>query len=162
VFKAVLQAGLDVPFGTTNGNQTYAQMSQYKDFLPKDLYIPTSVFLPHEGMFKLDTRVEEQQKKFYAAFKTANLKLDNMAALAWDPANIVVEALRKVGTKATASQIKEYVDGQTAIAGVSGIYNFKSVPQRGLTVDNALVTRWDPAADTWVVVSQPTGIPLKK
>ena len=161
VFKAVLQAGLEVPFGTTNGNQTYAQMSQYKDFLPKELYIPTSVFLPHDGMFQLDPRVEEQQKKFFAAFKTANLKLDNMAALAWDPANIVVEALRKVGTKATAAQVKEYVDGQT-FAGVSGIYNFKSVPQRGLTVDNALVTRWDPAADTWVVVSQPTGIPLKK
>jgi branched-chain amino acid transport system substrate-binding protein len=162
VFKAVLQAGLNVPFGTTNGNQTYAQMAQYKDFLPKDLYIPTSLFLPHDGMFKLDPRVEEQQTKFYAAFKTANVKLDNMAALAWDPANITIEALRKVGTKATAAQIKEYVDGQTAIAGVSGIYNFKSVPQRGLTVDNALVTRWDPAADTWVVVSQPTGIPLKK
>ena len=34
VFKAVLQAGLDVPIATTNGNQTYAQMEQYKDFLP--------------------------------------------------------------------------------------------------------------------------------
>ena len=103
VFKAVLQAGLDVPIGTTNGNQTYAQMEQYKSFLPKQLYIPTSVFLPHEGMFKLDAKVEEQQKKFHAAFKAANLKPDNMSALAWDPANIVVEALRKLGTKATAS-----------------------------------------------------------
>jgi hypothetical protein len=34
------------------------------------------------------------------------------------------------------------------------------VPQRGLTVKNALVSRWDPAADTWTVVSQPTGTPL--
>ena len=162
VFKAVLQAGLDVPFGTTNGNQTYAQMEQYKSFLPKELYIPTSVFLPHEGMFKLDAKVEEQQKKFHAAFKAANLKPDNMAALSWDPANIVVEALRKLGTKATASQIRDYVNGQTGLAGVNGIYDFKSVPQRGLTVKNALVSRWDPAADTWIVVSQPTGAPLHK
>jgi branched-chain amino acid transport system substrate-binding protein len=162
VFKAVLQAGLDVPFGTTNGNQTYAQMDQYKSFLPKELYIPTSLFLPHEGLFKLDPKVEEEQKKFHAAFKTANLKLDNMAALAWDPANLVIEALRKLGTKATASQIKTYIDSQTHLAGVNGIYDFKSDPQRGLTVKNALVTRWDPGADTWVVVSQPTGTPLNK
>jgi branched-chain amino acid transport system substrate-binding protein len=162
VFKAVLQAGLDVPFGTTNGNQTYAQMEQYKSFLPKELYIPTSVFLPHEGMFKLDAKVEEQQKKFHAAFKAANLKPDNMAALSWDPANIVVEALRKLGTKATASQIRDYVNSQTSLTGVNGIYDFKSVPQRGLTVKNALVSRWDPAADTWIVVSQPTGAPLQK
>ena len=162
VFKAVLQAGLDVPFGTTNGNQTYAQMEQYKSFLPKELYIPTSVFLPHEGMFKLDPQVEELQKKFHAAFKAANVKLDNMSALAWDPANLIIGALRKLGTKATAQQIKQYVDSQTSYPGINGIYDFKSVPQRGLTVKNALVTRWDPAADTWTVVSQPTGTPLAK
>ncbi len=162
VFKGALQAGLEVPFGTTNGNQTYAQMEQYKSFLPKELYIPTSVFLPHEGMFKLDAKVEEQQKKFHAAFKAANLGMDNMSALAWDPGNIVVEALRKLGTKATASQVKDYVSRQTSLAGINGIYDFKSVPQRGLTVRNALVSRWDPAAKTWIVVSQPTGIPLKK
>jgi len=161
VFKAVLQAGLDVPFGTTNGNQTYAQMEQYKSFLPKELYIPTSVFLPHERMFKLESKVEEQQKKFHAAFKAANLGMDNMSALAWDPGNIVVEALRKLGTKATASQIKEYIGSQTDLAGINGIYDFKSVPQRGLTVNNALVSRWDATTNTWIVVSQPTGIPLK-
>ncbi|HEY2135060.1 MAG TPA: ABC transporter substrate-binding protein, partial [Xanthobacteraceae bacterium] len=161
VFKGVLQAGLDVPFATTNGNQTYAQMNQYKDFLPKQLYIPTSVFLPHEGMFQLDPKVEAEQKKFHAAFKAANVKLDNMSALAWDPANIMIGALRKLGAKATAGQVKDYIETQTSYPGVNGIYDFKSVPQRGLTVKNALVTRWDPAADTWTVVSQPTGVPLQ-
>jgi branched-chain amino acid transport system substrate-binding protein len=162
VFKAMVQAGLDVPFGTTNGNQTYAQMNQYKDFLPKQLYIPTSVFLPHDGMFKLDPPVEEAQRKFNAAFKTANVKPDNMSALAWDPANLVIAALRKLGTKATAKDIKDFVDAQTAFPGINGIYDFKTVPQRGLTVKNALVTRWTPAADTWTVVSEPTGTPLAK
>jgi len=112
-------------------------------------------------MFKLESKVEEQQKKFHAAFKAANLGMDNMSALAWDPGNIVVEALRKLGTKATASQIKEYIGSQTDLAGINGIYDFKSVPQRGLTVNNALVSRWDATTNTWIVVSQPTGIPLK-
>ena len=160
VFKGMLQAGLDVPFATTNGNQTYAQMNQYKDFLPKQLYIPTSVFLPHEGLFRLDPQVEEHQRKFYAAFKAAGTKLDNMSALAWDPANLIVAALRKVGTKASAKDIKDYLDSQTAVAGINGIYDFKTSPQRGLTVRNALVSRWDPAANTWTVVSEPTGTPL--
>lgn len=162
VFKAVLQAGLSVPVGTTNGNQTYAQMQQYKSFLPQELYIPTSVFLPHAGMFKLDSRVEEQQEKFHAAFKAAHLKPDTMSMLAWDPASIVVQALRKLGAKATASQIRDYINSQTSLAGINGIYDFKAVPQRGLTVKNALVSRWDPHADTWLVVSQPTGTPLAK
>eukprot|EP01037_Dinobryon_pediforme_P032949 gene32949-38169_t len=61
IFKGVLQAGLDVPVGTTNGNQTFAQMEQYKDFLPKTLYIPTSAFPKHDGLFKLDPRVEAEQ-----------------------------------------------------------------------------------------------------
>lgn len=162
VFKAILEAGLNVPVATTNGNQTYAQMTQYKDFLPKELYIPTSAFLPHEGLFKLDPRVEEQQKKFRAAFAAANLKPDNMSALPWDPAGIVVAALRKIGTKATAAQVKEFVASQANYPGINGIYDFVSVPQRGLTVKNALVTRWDPTAGTWIVVSEPTGMPLPK
>jgi branched-chain amino acid transport system substrate-binding protein len=120
------------------------------------------VFLPHEGIFQLDPRVEEQQKRLYAAFAAANVKPDTMAALAWDPAAIVVEALRKVGPKATAAQLKEYVAGQTSFPGINGIYDFKSVPQRGLTVKNALVTRWDPAAGAWIVVSEPTGTPLPR
>jgi branched-chain amino acid transport system substrate-binding protein len=162
VFKAVLQAGLDLPLGTTNGNMTYAQMTQYKDFLPKELYIPASAFPAHAGLFALDPKVEERQQRFYAAFKEANLKLDNMSTLAWDPGNLTVDALRKVGTKASAQQVRDHIASQTSYTGVNGVYDFKAVPQRGLTVQNAVVTRWDPAADTWTVVSGLTGTPLPK
>lgn len=161
VLRGAYQAGLNVPIATTNGNQTYAQMKQYKSFLPKQLYIPTSAFLPHKGLFKLNPQVEARQQKFYAAFKAAHLKPDTMSMLAWDPASIVVAALRKLGTKATASQIRAYVSSQTDLPGINGIYNFKAVPQRGLTVKNALVSRWDAKAGTWVVVSKPAGAPLK-
>ena len=85
VLKAMLQAGLDVPFATTPGNQTFAQMEQYKTFLPKQLIIPTPVFLPHEGFYKLDPRVEAEQQKFYSALAAANIKPDNITATAWDP-----------------------------------------------------------------------------
>jgi branched-chain amino acid transport system substrate-binding protein len=162
VFKAVLQAGLDLPVGTTNGNMTYAQMTQYKDFLPKELYIPSSAFPAHAGLLALDPKVEEEQRRFYTAFKDANLKLDNMSTLAWDPGNLTVGALRKLGIKASAQQVRDHIANLTGYPGVNGIYDFKAVPQRGLTVKNAVVTRWDPAADTWTVVSGLTGAPLSK
>jgi branched-chain amino acid transport system substrate-binding protein len=158
----VLQAGLDVPFGTTNGNQTFAQMAQYKDFLPKQLFIPTSVFPRHEGLYKLEPRVEAEQQRFYSALASANVKADNTPALVWDPANIIVGALRKLGTKATAQQVRDYVAGQSDLPGINGLYNFKEVPQRGVTVANAVVTRWDAAAQNWIPVSLPSGAALKK
>ena len=37
VFKAIHDAGIELPVATTNGNQTYAQMAQYAAFLPKEL-----------------------------------------------------------------------------------------------------------------------------
>lgn len=162
IFKGVLQSGLNVPVATTNANQTYAQMNQTKDFLPKELYIPTALFLPHQGLFELDSKVEEQQRKFFAAFKDANLRPDAMSSMAWDPALLIVDALRKLGAKANASQVKAHLENSINLAGINGIYDFKAAPQRGLTVQNALVSRWDPVAGTWVVVSGPSGNPLPK
>ena len=162
VLKAVLQAGLDIPIATTNGNQQFPQMAQYKDFLPKQFYFPTSVFPRHEGLYKLDPRVEAEQQKFYATLTAGGVKPDNQAELTWDPANMIVGALRKLGTKVSAQQLHDYLASQTDLAGINGIYNFKAVPQRGVTVANAVVTKWDAAAENWIPVSQPTGTPLKK
>src|SRR5580692_8724657 len=49
IFKAIHDAGVELPVATTNGNQTYAQMAQYAAFLPKELYIPSADWLkpPH-------------------------------------------------------------------------------------------------------------------
>lgn len=162
VFKAVLQVGLDVPVATTNGNQTFAEMEQYKNFLPKQLFIPSSLFPKHENLYKLRPSVEAEQRKFYSVLKAANIKPDNQAAAGWDPANIIVRALRKLGTKATAEQVRAYIARQTDLPGINGVYNFRKVPQRGLTVENAVVTRWDAAAKTWTPVSLPSGAPLPK
>jgi branched-chain amino acid transport system substrate-binding protein len=162
ILKAVFQAGLDVPFATTNGNQTFAQFDQYKDFMPKEVLIPTSVYLEHEGLYKLDPLVEAAQKKFYEAHKAANIVPDNMATLAWDPANIIVSALRKLGPDATAEQVRAHVAALTDNEGVAGVHDFKAVPQRGLTNKNAIVSRWDVGKHNWIPVSQPTGIPLSR
>jgi len=159
LFKGAVQAGLDMPILTSNGNQTFAQMDQYADFLPKQLYIPSSLFDPHEGAL-YDPRIEAAQKIFYDAMNAQKLPIDIIAAHVWDPGMMIVEALRKLGPAATGAQVKDYLDGQTNWAGVNGIYDFKKVPQRGLDVQSAVMTRWDAGKHAWVVVSKAGGSPL--
>ena len=159
VFKGVAQSGLNVPVATTNGNQTYVQMQQYASFLPHDLYFPTSAWPAYETLPA--GRVKQAQKIFYDAFQAANLKPDLGASIAWDPGLLVVDALRHLGTEATATQIRDYLIHLRGFAGINGIYDFKTSPQRGLNIDDAIVTRWDPSRQAWDPVSKFGGAPVK-
>lgn len=162
VFKGIIQAGLDIPVATTDGNMTYAQMKDYAAFLPKQLYIPSSEWVQHRGVIKLAPAVEKAQKQFFDAFAAAGSKPDLAATLSWDPAMIVVDALRHLPAGASAAQIRAYVAHLKGFAGVNGLYDFPKIPQRGLNLDDAVVTRWSPTHKTWELVSKPTGIPLGK
>jgi len=160
VFKAILQVGLEMPVAVNDANMIYAQMEQYKSFLPKEMYIAAPEWPPHEGVLHLDPRVDEAQKKFFDAFKAAGLKPDVAHVSSWDPMFIVAEALKKLGSNASAVQIRDHIAHLKGYAGVDGLYDFEKYPQRGLSEDNVVVTRWSAEANTWKVVSKPTGIPL--
>ena len=73
---------------------------------------------------------------------------------------IVIDALHHLGPDATAQQVRDYIGGLKGFAGINGLYDFSKIPQRGLDVQAAIVTLWSPAAQTWQLVSKPTGIPL--
>ena len=162
VFKGILQAGLDIPIATTGGNQTYAQMKDYAAFLPKQLYIASPEWVPHQGVITLDPAVEAVQKQFYDAFETVKIKPDSGAILAWDPAMIVVDALRHLDPNPSAAQVRDYIARLKGYAGIEGLYDFPKSPQRGLDINEIVVTLWSPARQAWEVVSQPTGTPLGK
>jgi len=159
IFRGLVQTGLDVPTATTDGNMTYAQMTQYADFLPKQLYIPAAEWIVTDPN-QLPPEVAAEHKKFHDSFAAAGLKPDIASELAWDASLLAIEGLRKLGTSATAAQMRDFIAHQTDHAGVNGIYNYVKVPQRGLDVSNAVVTRWSSTAKTWQVVSKPTGVPL--
>lgn len=162
IFRGMLQVGLDVPTATTDGNMTRAQMTQYASFLPHQLYFPAAEWVvANDPKFPMQAAVAAKQKVFYAAFKAAGIEPDITSELAWDPAMILVDALRKLGTTATPQQIRGYIAGLKGYAGVNGIYNFPKEPQRGLSVANAVVTHWNATTKNWQVVSKATGIPLK-
>ncbi len=67
--------------------------------------------------------------------------------------------MRKLKADATAEDLRAYLRELKDVAGVNGYYDFKAVPNRGLDESNVVITRWDPAAQTWTVVSDPLGIP---
>jgi branched-chain amino acid transport system substrate-binding protein len=161
VFKGMVQAGLDIPVAPTSGNQVFTAMQQWKSFLPKQLVLASALFPEHDGVLKLDPRIEKAQQDMYAILKEHKLKADNMVGTSWDAGLIVVAGLRKLGTKATAAELRDYIANLTDFAGVDGIYDFKKYPERGLGPDASTVTTYDPNKDAWVWLSQPGGAPLK-
>lgn len=160
VFKAAIQAGLDLPIAPSSGNQTFAQMTQYADFLPKQFMVPSALFPEHEGVLTLDPRIEKVQDEMYAILAERGLKADNMIATSWDAGLIVVEALRKLRPGATAEQLRQYIAGLADFAGVDGIYDFKAYPERGLGPDSSAIVRYDAAGKRWTWLSKPGGEPL--
>ena len=159
IFRAVQQAGLDVPIGTTDGNMTYAQMTQYADFLPKQLYIPAAQWVVRDPAL-LEPAILAKSQEYYKAFDAAGARPDIASELGWEPGMIVVHALRTLGPEASAAQVHDFIEHLQNFAGVNGSYDFVKSPQRGLDVSNSVVTRWSTEQKTWQVVSKPAGVPL--
>ena len=162
IFKGIVQAGLDVPVGTTDGNMTFAQMTQYADFLPKRLYIPAAEWAMHGTTLEREPAVAAAQERFEALFKAAGIVPDVASALAWDPAMIIIDSLRELGLEASAADVRARIAGTKGYAGVDGIYDYVRVPQRGLDENDAVVTLWSAPKKNWEPVSRPGGIPLVK
>lgn len=158
VFKGIIDAGLDVPIATTDGNMTYAQMDQFREILPSTLYVPSPDWVASDRPAPPD--VSSVKATFFNAFKDADNQPDAAYTFAWDPALIVVSALKKLGPTATATAVRDYIASLNEFAGINGIYDFQRTPQRGLDDSNVVVTQWRKDQKTWQVVSQPKGIPF--
>lgn len=160
VFKAIAESGLNVPIATTDGNMTYAQMSQYANFLPKTLLIPSPQWLP-DAPHNASVGQVEAKRAFATAYEGTGVKPDAASSFAWDPAMLVVSALRKLGPTVKGEELRNYLSQLKGVSGVNGTYDFTAVPQRGLADINVYITRWDSDKKTWVAVSESRGTPLK-
>jgi branched-chain amino acid transport system substrate-binding protein len=159
VFRGMVQANLNVPMATTDGNMTYEQMKNYAAFLPEQLYIPTGQYVIRDPSL-VSPEVAKAQAEFYRVFDGAGIKPDEPSELAWQPAMIIVDALQTLGPTASAEQIRNFIANLDNYASIDGMLNFKKVPQRGLAVDNAVMTLWNQKNQVWQVVSKPGGAPL--
>jgi branched-chain amino acid transport system substrate-binding protein len=149
--------GLDVPVMTSSANMVVGQLKSYASIMPKDLFFQGVGFIegvPHD-------KPSPQLQAFSAAIKAAGMQQDFQSGIAWDPAMIVVDALRALGPNATASQLHSYLENLHGYVGISGTYDFRGGNQRGLTLDDVVITRWDDAKATITTVATRGGIPLK-
>jgi branched-chain amino acid transport system substrate-binding protein len=161
VFKAIRDAGWDVTVATTDANMTYAQMLQYETFLPRQLFIPSPDWLK-DSKTAQSAKALAAKATFFEAFDGSGIKPDGPSTFAWDPALLVVEALKTLPSGASADDLRRYLGDLKDFAGINGDYNFPAAPNRGVNERNVVVTRWDPHGKTWIVVSDPLGVPRNK
>jgi branched-chain amino acid transport system substrate-binding protein len=86
--------------------------------------------------------------------KAAGQHPDVALSIGWDPALIVVNALKKLGANASATQLRDAIAQLHGFAGANGVYDFRDGSQRGLGEQNAIMVRWDADKDTWVAISK--------
>ncbi len=53
--------------------------------------------------------MEEAQKQFYDAFEAVKFKPDQSTTADWDPAMIVIDALRHLDPDPSAAQVRDYI-----------------------------------------------------
>jgi len=152
---AVADLGIDVPIATTSANMIIAQMKTYSAFVPKTVLfqgVPYIAGAAHK---------DSPAMTMYAnGMKEAGMPQDFQTGMAWDPAMIVIDALRKIGPNATAAQLHDYIEQLHGYVGITGTYDFRDGSQRGLGVDSSMIMSWDPAKLDFVSVSKPGGAPL--
>ncbi len=159
-FKGITQGGLSIPVVTTDGNETFAQMHAYKDFLPAQLYVGSPRFAAADVMPAGPAK--DAVTAFNQVFQAINVKPDFGQTPAWDAAAIVVAALKKTGLNADATQLRDAIDQIKGLEGVDGTYNLSPTDHRGLGVNDAYVVQWDAAKDAFVPVSGAGGTALTK
>ena len=160
VLSGMQQLGMNsLPTMTTNGNASYSEMQKLAGELPAQLYFPGAPFMV--GPQDLTGQTKTEVQAFDTAMQAAGQKVpDEGDALAWDPGLILVSALKKLGTSATASQIHQYIESLTSFAGINGTYNFtdKSISDnRGLTITSVYIAQWDKSQGDWTAASGPAG-----
>lgn len=147
--------GLNIPVFGAATNMTLQQMTQYAAFLPHDLLFTNPRGLAIET--QASKPIQQAQRAFFEAFRLAGMRAGQGETIPWDPAAIVVDALRHAGPNATAAQLRDYIGGLQHWSGMSGDYDFRKIPQRGIGLDSAVIYRWDAAKSAYVLVSKPGG-----
>jgi branched-chain amino acid transport system substrate-binding protein len=155
LLRGLHDTGVDIPVACGNGNMIYEQLAQYAAFLP------TTLLFPGRRSLVLDPAapkpVHEIEAAYFAAFKAAGVRPNLASTLAWDPASMIVDAFKKLGTNVTADQLNDYIQHLNGWVGINGSYDYRDGSQRGIGIDGVVIDRWDAAKDDFVVVSKPGG-----
>jgi branched-chain amino acid transport system substrate-binding protein len=156
VLHGMHDAGMQIPVFASPANMNRTQLASYSTMLPNSL---TFLGYPYQARDQ-DPMLKRATTEFYDVFKSANLVPTPLNADAWDPANIVVSALRAIGPAATAEQIRDFIGNLNGYTGIFGEYDFRK-NQHGLSDPRDIViVRWDQNRNDWIAESQRGGARL--
>jgi branched-chain amino acid transport system substrate-binding protein len=148
--------GLDIPITTSPGNLNAAFFKQYGAMLPSNLYFATVPYYANNAL--LNPAVKTAIANQTAALAAIGVKPDGLAIGAWDPAVLLVDALRKLGPDVSAAKLHDYLISLRGWVGVNGTYDFRANPQRGLGQNNVIMVKFTSGGN--VAASKFGGVPL--
>ncbi len=137
VFRALVQAGIDLPVAASGSNMTYGQMTQYASFLPKQLFFGVSAWAaagdpgdrpPAGGARRAEALLPGDPGGRHPSRCKLRYRLGAGAARRRRPEPAAAEG-------ATAAQLHDYLEHFKGYAGIDGIYDFTKFPQRGLGIE---------------------------
>jgi branched-chain amino acid transport system substrate-binding protein len=148
VLRNIIDGGMAVPIVASSANLSHAQLGQYRSYAPKLYFMAGggAAVQPQRGA------VRDAQLAYVKAFRDAGVRPEYLNTIAWDPAMVVVDALRHVGASAAPDAIRSYIAGLHDWAGIVGTYDFRKNPQRGIGGNAATMYQWDPATDEITVL----------
>lgn len=140
-FQDYSQAGMvNIPVLTGYGNAVPQVLERFGSSLPTYLYFANERF--ELGPSALSGAAAATTKAFYDAMASQNSQASANASLGWDPAMILVDALRHLGVNATPAQIKSYIESIHGFQGANGVYNFSPTNHRGYNATSLVMTQW--------------------
>ena len=158
VLQGMSSLGMEnIPTVTTDGNAAYSELTHFASIMPKTLYFPTGMlYLPPSDI--QNAAVKAKVQAFDTVDQAAGGHPGDAWGLSWDPAQLLIGAIQKLGIHATASQILNYMQNLHNVAGVFGIYNTSTSNHRGLSVQDVTITKWN--GSSFTPVSALGGAPL--
>jgi len=151
-------AGVNVPVIGSAANMNPSQLEQFTAFLPKELIFNSTLLEASDEV--RDRNVRAAIDQLNATYRKAGIDPLPESPLSWDPAMIVIAALRALGPNATGEQLGQYISNLHDFASSSGVYDFRIGDHHGLTDSSIVFVKWVPAAKTFVAVTKPGGAPL--
>jgi branched-chain amino acid transport system substrate-binding protein len=160
LFRGARDIGLDVPTVTSPGNLTGAFLKQYAPMLPPELIFPAVSYYGSNA--PTDAATKEAVATLVTSLTAAGTEPDMLTISAWDPAMVLVDAIKKLGTNVTGPKLRDYLVNLKGWTGVDGPYDYVANPQRGIGGQNVVMVRWDATAGKGQAVSEYGGKPLAK
>jgi branched-chain amino acid transport system substrate-binding protein len=142
------------------GNVTPSFVKQFGQLFPNDTYVPLMLYYARNDITSSATRSAINDMKYAAT--TQGVQADQLFISAWDPALLVVDALKKLGASASGVQLHDSMIALKGWVGANGPYDFHAVPQRGIGQGAVVVVRWNPGRTEFDPVSKLGGAPASR